>query len=389
MRRIGVVTCARSDYSSCLPILRAIEADPELQLHLIVGGMHLSPEYGLTLKEIEADGFRIDERVEMLLSSDTPEGTAKSIGLGVIGFAQCFARSQPDLLLIVGDRTELLAVACAALPFRIPIAHISGGDSTEGAIDNQVRHALTKLSHLHFVAMQEHADRLRQMGEEQWRVTVCGDPALDLLRQIDLLSREALSARLELELKSPLLLVTYHPTTLCSTGALEEINLLCDALSSVPGTLILTAPNSDAGSGLIREQLNKLTQSRPETGLYSSLGQHVYYSLLAYADLMIGNSSSAIWEAPTFCLPAVNVGDRQRGRLCARNVIHVVEDPDAIRQAICQGLDPAFRASMQGLQNPYGDGHAAPRIVQRLKQVPLGPRLMQKAGNYGSRVLGH
>ena len=378
MKTIGVATFARSEYSNCLPILRAIETDPDLNLHLVVAGMHLSPEFGYTIEEIEKDGFEISDRVEMLLSSDTPEGIAKSIGVGTIGFAQSFARFQPDILLILGDRFELLSAASAALPFRIPIAHAFGGDITEGAIDNQIRHAITKMSHIHFVAMQSHAERLIQMGEEPWRVVVTGDPALDLLHQMKCLSREALSDDLGLKLTPPVLVVTFHPATLGSTNVLEEINSLLAALDRVQGTFILTYPNADAQNRTIVKRMREFVASRPEASLLFSLGQLKYYSLLAQADLMVGNSSSGIWESPSFRLPAVNIGDRQGGRTQAGNVINVGADADAIYKAIQGGLNPAFRASLHHLRNPYGDGQATPRIIDTLKRIELGPHLLRK-----------
>lgn len=378
MRRIGVATSTRSDYSSYLPVLRAIASDPGLELHLLVSGMHLSPEFGYTVTEIEADGFTIHERIEMLLSADTPAAIAKSIGLGTLGLAQSFANLQPDLLLVVGDRFELLAVAAAALPFGIPIAHVSGGDITEGAFDNQVRHAISKLSHLHFVSMQKHADRLIQMGEESWRVIVTGDPALDLLHQITLLTRAELSAVLELELEPPVLLVTFHPTTLGTASVAEEIDCLLEALSHVQATMIFTYPNADTGNREIIERIQRFAASRPRAQCFTHLSQVGYYSLLAQADLMVGNSSSGIWEAPSFHLPAVNIGDRQRGRLQAGNVLDVGFNVDDILSAIQRGLTAEFRASLSDIRNPYGDGYAAPRIVNTLKNVKLGPGLLQK-----------
>ncbi|OGW92351.1 MAG: UDP-N-acetyl-D-glucosamine 2-epimerase, UDP-hydrolysing [Omnitrophica bacterium RIFCSPHIGHO2_02_FULL_63_14] len=378
MRRIGVVTTSRSDYSSLLPLLRLISDDPELELLLFVGGMHLLPEYGSSIREIEGDGFPIADRVQMLLASNTREAVAKSIGLGVMACAESFSRFRPDLLLIVGDRFELLSVACAALPLAIPIAHVSGGDATEGLIDNQVRYAVTKLSHLHFVAMESHAQRLLQMGEEPWRVHVTGDPALDLIRQIRVLSREELAASLHVALEPPVVVVTMHPTTLGSYSVLEEVSALLAALSRVPGTLIFTYPNADPESRTIIEHTRAFTTQRPGAALFFNLGQQRYYSLLTHADLMVGNSSSAAWEAPTFRLPAVNIGERQRGRLSVGNVIHAAVDAHAIERAIRRGMDPAFRASLRDLQNPYGDGHAAPRIVGAIKDVERGPVLLQK-----------
>ncbi len=378
MRSIGVVTTSRSDYSSCLPLLRAIEADPQLELHLIVSGMHLSSEFGYTVKEVEADGFQITDRVAMLLSSDTPEGIAKSIGMGTIGFAQSLARMQPDILILVGDRLELLSVACTALPFGVPMAHISGGDVTEGAVDNQVRHALTKMSHLHFVAMEAHAKRVQQMGEEPWRIFVTGDPALDLIHQIEFLSREELADSLGLELTPPLLVITLHPTTLGTASAIEQAEALLAALNRVQGTLVFTYPNADVENREIIERFQAFVAQHPGTKFFPNLGQQRYYSLLSQADLMVGNSSSGIWEAPSFRLPVVNIGDRQKGRIRARNVIDLPFDADAIYRGIQRGLKPNFRASLEGLQNPYGDGQATQRIMKVLKQIDLDARLLQK-----------
>jgi GDP/UDP-N,N'-diacetylbacillosamine 2-epimerase (hydrolysing) len=378
MRTIGVITFARSDYSSCMPIAKGINADPELELYLMVSGMHLSPAFGCTLRDIEADGFEISEKVETLLSTDTPEGVAKSIGIGTISFAQSFTKFRPDILLIVGDRSELLSVASAALPLRIPIAHVSGGDITVGAIDNQVRHAMTKMSNMHFVAMQPHADRLLRMGEEPWRVHVTGEPALDLISEMQLLNRKELSNILNLELRPPLLLVTFHPTTLGKLGALEEIDNLLAALSKTEGTLIFTCPNADANNQEIVRRLQDFVAFRKNASLYQSLGQLKYYSLLSHADLMIGNSSSGIWEAPSFRLPVVNIGDRQQGRIRAGNVIDVPPEKLRIYNAIMEGLAPSFRDSLCNLLNPYGDGHATNRIIQILRQVELNQSLLKK-----------
>ena len=378
MRRIGVATFGRSDYSSCLPILRALQADPELELWLLVSGMHLAPEFGRTVSAIEADGFPIAERIEMLLSSDSEAGTATAIGLGTIGFARGLQRVRPEILLMVGDRLELLAAACAALPLAIPLAHVSGGDVTEGAVDNQIRHAISKMSHVHFVAMPEHADRLRQMGEEPWRIVVTGDPALDLLRDMTFLSRAELETRLGLALKPPLLLVAYHPTTLDTGHVATDVDTLLNVLAEVRGTLIFTYPNADPGNPVIIDRLREFTASRADTRLFMSLGQLVYFSLMAQADLMVGNSSSAIWEAPSFRLPAVDIGDRQKGRRQAGNVVHAALEAAAVRYAIAQALAPAFRAGLHDLQNPYGDGRAVPRIVETLKRLEGGRTLLQK-----------
>ncbi len=379
MRSIGIVTTSRADYSSLLPILREINNAPDLRLQLFVGGMHLAHEYGFTVRQIDSDGFDITDRIDMQVDSGSQESVARSMGLGVIGFGGSFARHRPDILLMVGDRFELLSAACAALPLGIPVAHISGGDITEGAIDNQVRHAITKLSHVHFVAMEAHAERVVQMGEEPSRVVVTGDPALDLIRQMEFLKRSDLSRQLGLELQSPVVLVSIHPTTLGSTSVTNEVESILGPLSRIQGTLILTYPNSDYQSDLIIDRIREFVASHPQAGLYANLGQVKYYSLLAQADLMVGNSSSGIWEAPSFRLPVVNVGDRQRGRLRAGNVIDVRLDADSIYSGIQRGLDPSFRASLEDLQNPYGDGEASPRILSTLQRLELGPQLLQKS----------
>jgi GDP/UDP-N,N'-diacetylbacillosamine 2-epimerase (hydrolysing) len=379
VRRIGVATFARSEYSNCLPILRAIAKEPSLRLHLIVGGQHLSPEFGLTVKEIESDGFEIAEKIPSLLSADGDEAIATSIGLGTIGFSQSLARARPDILLLLGDRTELLSAASAALILRIPIAHAFGGDVTEGAIDNQVRHAISKLSHMHFVAMQSHANRLMQMGEEPWRITVTGDPALDLIKQLTLLTRKELSADLGMDLQGPVFLITYHPTTLGTDSTSHEMDCLLSGLSKFAGTMIITYPNADANGRMIIERFRSFVHSHSSASLFFNLGQRKYYSLLAIADVMVGNSSSGLWEAPCFSLPVVNIGDRQRGRQRVRNVLDVPCDATAIQVGIQKALDPSFRASLKGLRSLYGDGNSAHRIVNALAEVELGPRLLQKA----------
>ena len=379
MRRICVITFARSEYSACFPILQAITSLADVRVHLVAAGAHLSPEHGYTVREIQADGFTIDDRLEMLLSSDSPQGIAKSIGLGTIGLAGILPRCLPDIILIIGDRLELLTVACAALPFRIPIAHVSGGDITEGSVDNQVRNAVSKLSSLHFVAMQEHADRLLQMGEEPWRVFVTGDPALDVIADMELFSRAELQDRLNSMLDPPVLVVTFHPATLGEAPADHEIDALLMALTEVDGTLIFTAPNQDMERNVIIERIQAFVDMRASARLFSSLGRKTYYSLLTHADAMVGNSSSGIWEAPSFQLPVVNVGDRQRGRRRASNVIDVAHDATSIVSAIRRALAPSFRESLRGLANPYGDGMAAPRIAEVLKDIELGPRLLRKS----------
>jgi UDP-hydrolysing UDP-N-acetyl-D-glucosamine 2-epimerase len=311
-------------------------------------------------------------------ADDSPQATATSMGLAVVGFANSLARFHPDIILVVGDRFELLAVTCAALPLGIPIAHVSGGDVTVAAIDNQVRHAITKMSHIHFPDMESHGERLIQMGEEPSRVVVTGDPAIDLIHQMKFLTRPELSEQLGIQLTSPILLVTFHPTTVGSLNVEQEVSNLLLALSRVHGTFIFTYPNADSHNRVIIERITEFVASRSRAGFFPNLGQLKYYSLLAEADLMVGNSSSGIFEAPSFRLPVVNVGERQRGRLREKNVIDVEAEADAIFDGIRGGLEPSFRASLRDLQNPYGDGKASPRIVNTLKRIELGIPLLQK-----------
>lgn len=378
MRTVGVVTVARSDYGIYLPVLRQLQREPTLRPMLIAAGMHLSPYFGLTVKAIEQDGFRVDERVEMLVASDTPEGVAKSLGLGIIGFAQVYARSRPDILLIMGDRYEMLAAASAALPFKVPVAHIHGGESTQGAIDEAIRHSITKMAHLHFASTEVYAQRLIQMGEEPWRVTVSGAPGLDNLRHFQPMSREALEREFGLDLSSPLLLVTYHPVTLEYEDTREQMAELLAALEDVGLPVVFTYPNADTGNHAIVQMLRDYVTGHEKARLVVNLGTQGYFSLMSEAIAMVGNSSSGIIEAPSFRLPAVNIGPRQAGRLRARNVIDVPCHRAAIAGGIRRAASPAFRASLADMDNPYGDGHAAERIVQRLATVPLDGKLLMK-----------
>jgi UDP-N-acetylglucosamine 2-epimerase (non-hydrolysing)/GDP/UDP-N,N'-diacetylbacillosamine 2-epimerase (hydrolysing) len=377
MRTIAVVTVARSDYGLSLPILRLIQRDPSLRLHLIAAAAHLAPEFGLTVRAIEADGLPIAERVEMLLASDTPEAIATSMGLGVTGFAKAYARVRPDLVVVLGDRFEMHAAALAALPFAIPVAHIHGGELTQGAIDDALRHSLTKLSHLHFVATEEFARRVRQLGEEAWRVTVSGAPGLDGLRD-GLLGREALESRFGLRLDRPPVLATFHPATLEADQAQAQAREWLAALEASEAPILFTMPNADTNGRAVRALIGDFVVSHPEAQVVETLGTPGYASVMALAAAMVGNSSSGLVEAGSFGLPVVNVGARQEGRLRGPHVIDVGNGRDAILAGIRRALSSAFRAGLRGMANPYGDGHAAERIVARLAQVPLDGRLIRK-----------
>ena len=377
MRTIGVVTVARSDYGIYRPVLGALEAREDLRLWLYVGGMHLSERFGSTVEEVERDSFEIVERVDFLLPGDDPPSIAASIGRGVVEFASAFDRSRPDLLVVLGDRFDMLAAGIAALPLAIPLAHVHGGESTEGAIDEAIRHSLTKLSHLHFAATEESARRIVQLGEEPWRVVVSGAPALDVARGFEPLPGEAL-AELGLRLDGPTLIVTYHPVTLQHARATEEVDAVLAAVDESGLAAVLTYPNADTGHGAVIEAIERFAASADRYTLVRNLGTDAYFTLLGRAAAMVGNSSSGIIEAASFGLPVVDVGIRQQGRIRGRNVVHADSDRGSIGAALRRALSPEFRESLAGLENPYGDGSASERIVERLATVPLDQKLLVK-----------
>lgn len=378
MRTIGVVTAGRSDYGIYQPILRQIQADPDLRLRLIVAGMHLSPEFGLTVEAIKTDGYEIAAQVEMLLSSDTPAGIAKSMGLGLIGFAQAYAHTRPDILVVLGDRFEMHAAALAALPFKLPVAHIHGGEVTQGAIDDALRHSMTKLSHLHFVSTPHYARRVQQLGEESWRIVVCGAPGLDNLRTVKLLSTEEMRAKFSLRLDSSFLLVTFHPVTLEYEQTEWQVGELLTALEACGLPVIFTMANADTQGRVINRMIKRCIEQHTSAQMVDNLGTQGYFSLMAVAAAMVGNSSSGIIEAASFNLPVVNIGTRQQGRVRAANVIDTGYSHTEITAAIQKATQPVFRQSLQALTNPYGSGRAAELIVQRLKEVSLDDCLVTK-----------
>jgi len=376
-RKIAVVTTSRADYGHLYWTLKELEIRPEINLRLIALGAHFSPEFGNTFKEIEADGFTIDERVECLLSSDTDVGMAKTIGVAAIGAADVLGRMRPDILLLIADRYEMLAPASVALALRIPIAHIEGGDVSEGAIDDAVRNALTKMSHIHLTTNENSRRRVLAMGEEAWRVHLVGSPSLDNLRRRELISREELEADLKLKFNQQTVVVAYHPVTL-ARDTISEADAVFAALEKTPQQIVFCYPNSDAGSHQLIERARIFCAARPNAHLFVNLNHLKYWSLLACAELLVGNSSSGIMETPSLCLPTVNVGIRQKGREQARNVLDAAPETDVILRAIEKGLSADFQESLKGMTNPYGDGHASERIAEILCDVTLGDELLVK-----------
>lgn len=369
-RRIGVVTTSRADYSHLYWPLRELAARPEVDLAVFALGPHLSPEFGGTIQEIERDGFPIQARIECLLSSDTDTGMAKTIGLAILGLADALTAWRPDLLLLIADRYEMLAPATAATALRIPIAHIEGGEVSQGAIDDAVRNALTKLAHIHFTSTETACRRVIAMGEEPWRVHRAGAPSLDHLRRSTLLARAALESRLGLRFTRPTLIAAWHPVTIFRDTNAEADDFF-SALAETPGQILFVYPNADAGSHALIERTKALAATRAQTHIFINLDAVTYWSLLAQADALIGNSSSGIMEAASFALPVVNVGMRQQGRERARNVIDAPPETAAIRGAIERALSAGFRKSLAGMVNPYGDGTAATTIAHVLATVPL------------------
>jgi UDP-hydrolysing UDP-N-acetyl-D-glucosamine 2-epimerase len=378
-REIAAVTTSRADFGLLEPVLDRIREHPALALRLMPSGAHYSPVYGPTIREIEARGFDYERGLEMRLDSDSPEAIAKSLGTGVLAFAQAFSVRRPDLLVVIADRVEMLCAALAAVPFNIPIAHLYGGKITEGAVDELIRHALTKMSHLHFVTSAGHERRLLQMGEEPWRVFNFGSPGLDRIHKYSRASREDVCRELGLDAQRPFLLATFHPVTLEPEQREGQISSLIAALGEVTSQLVITYPNADAGNDGIIRALEGFAQARKSTvRLIKNAGARLYFDLMAHAAAMVGNSSSGIGEAPSFELPVVNIGTRQAGFERAANVIDCGHDADAIRAAIARATSADFRASLRGLRNPYGDGHASALIVEQLAGVAIDDRLQRK-----------
>jgi UDP-N-acetylglucosamine 2-epimerase (non-hydrolysing)/GDP/UDP-N,N'-diacetylbacillosamine 2-epimerase (hydrolysing) len=376
-RKIAVVTGSRAEYGLLYWVLHDLRADPEIELQLIVTGMHLAPEFGSTVQEIERDGFTIARRVEMLLSGDSPGSIAKSIGLGVIGFSDAIDQLQPHLLLVLGDRFEILAAVQAAMVHNVPIAHIAGGDTTEGAFDEGIRHAITKLSHLHLVTTASSAQRVRQMGESPARIQIVGSPGIDHLLRRPLLKRSALESALNAPLGDRNLLITFHPVTLEPGEGLRQQDELLRALESLPDnvTCWFTLPNADTGGRALARALQDWARKRPRTHVHASLGQLRYLSLMNQVDMVVGNSSSGLYEAPSFAIPTVNIGDRQRGRLAAASVLHCAP----IQAEISDTIAKAWTLDCRNVVNPYGDGHSSARIIEALKRLPDTSTLLKKS----------
>ena len=371
-RKICVVTGTRAEYGLLRWVMGGIHQAPDLELQVIATGMHLSPEFDLTYREIEKDGFRIDRKVEMLLSSDTPVGVSKSMGLGLIGFGEALQQLQPDLMLVLGDRFEIFSAATAAMIARIPIAHLHGGESTEGAFDEAIRHSITKMSHLHFVATEEYRKRVIQLGEHPERVFLVGGLGLDNIKQLTLLDRPALETALGFKLGPKNLLVTFHPVTLENGTSARQMTELLAALEALENThLIFTMSNADTDGRVLIDMVKQFVSCHPNAKSYASLGQLNYLSCIKHVDGVVGNSSSGLIEAPSFGKGTVNIGDRQKGRLKADSVINCDPERQLIAKALQCLFSGAFQKKLGCVRNPYGEGGASEKIVKILQQYPL------------------
>lgn len=383
MKKVLVVTGTRAEYGLLYWTMKEIQQDKELQLQLIVTGSHLSKEYGYTVSQIKKDGFKIDEEIDMLIDSSKKSAIVKSMGLEMIQIAQAFDRLKPDILLILGDRYETFVSATCAMMMNIPIAHMNGGESTEGAVDEQIRHAITKMAHIHFTGAEYYKERVIKMGEEPWRVYNVGQPGLENIKRLKLLEKEKLEYELKMKFDKKVFLITYHPVTLDVQNTEKQMNNLLGAISKFDAKYIFTYPNADYGNKIIIDKINEFKQKHDNVYIFHNLGQVKYLSLMKYADVMIGNSSSGIIEAPSFKLPVVNIGDRQKGRLRNKNIIDVDYNEIQIIEGINKALyDKKFIDSLNSLENIYGDGNTSKKVVNVLKNIKIDRNLLCKKLTY-------
>ena len=378
MKKICVVTGSRAEYGLLRWVMDGISKSDELDLQVCVTGMHLSPEFGSTYLEIEKDGFSIDAKVDSLLSSDSSAGVAKSIGLGAIGFADCLESLKPDLIVVLGDRFEILPAVFAALVARIPVAHLHGGEKTEGAFDEAMRHSITKMSHLHFVAADEYRNRVIQLGEHPERVFSVGGLGIDNLLKLDLLSKTELEESLGFELGDRNLLVTFHPVTLADEASGKQMKELLDALDEIKNTrIIFTMPNADTDGRSLFRMIEEFANSRIHAKAFTSLGQLRYLSCIKHIDAVLGNSSSGLIEVPSFRKPTINIGARQEGRLKAESVIDCKPLKSEISNALDTAFSDKFQEKLSHVENPYGDGGASDKIVEIISSFPLKGLVMK------------
>jgi len=371
-RKICVVTGTRAEYGLLFWLMKEIQNDNDLELQLIVTGMHLSPEFGLTYKEIEKD-FKINKKIEMLLSSDTSIGISKSMGLAEMSFAEAYVELKPDILVVLGDRYEIFSATSAAMIARTPIAHIHGGETTEGAFDESIRHSITKMSHLHFTAIQEYKNRVIQLGEHPNKVFNVGGMGIENIKRLKLLSKDAFAKSIDFKLNKKNILVTFHPVTLENSTAKEQFQELLYAIDELKETnIIFTKANSDTDGRVINKMIDEYVVKNSDKSIgFTSLGQLRYLSALQYVDATVGNSSSGLAEAPSFKIGTINIGDRQKGRIRAESVIDCSVDKKSILEAFTKLYSKKFQNTVLNVKNPYGDGCASKKIIEEIKKTDL------------------
>ena len=371
-RKVLVVTGTRAEFGLLRGLMADITETPGLELQVIATGMHLSAKFGMTYFEIEEAGFFIDMKVNMSLEADSAEDISKSIGVGMFGFADAYKQLEPDIIVVLGDRFELLPAVITALIARIPVAHLHGGETTEGAFDEAIRHSITKMSHLHFAGADEYRNRVIQLGESPERVFMVGGLGVDAIKRINLLTRTAVEKALNFSFGKRNLLITFHPVTLEEDSSeLQMIELLAALQKLEPTNLIFTMPNSDTGNSKLIKLVNDFVTVNPNARAYSSLGSLCYLSCMLFVDGVVGNSSSGLAEAPTMKIGTVNIGDRQKGRLMAHSIINCQPEREAIGEAINNLYCPQFIESLVDVKNPYGDGGAGKKIVNIIKDIEL------------------
>lgn len=371
MKKIAIVTGTRAEYGLLIPLIKKIAVDPELEVQLIATGMHLSPEFGLTIDMIEQDGYGVADKIEVLLSSDTPIGISKSMGLAMISFSETFTRLNPDMVIVLGDRFEMFAAATVASVIKIPIAHLHGGETTEGAFDEAFRHSITKMSWLHFTSTEEYRQRVIQLGEDPNRVFSVGAIGIENIKEMPLMTKSELEQSLQIELKVPLLLVTFHPVTLENNTSTVQFEALLEALEDYKeGTIIFTKSNADTDGRIINKMIDDYVKKKPENAIaFISMGQIRYLSALKIADVVMGNSSSGIIEAPSFNVPTINIGDRQKGRIQAKSVLNCEPDKESIKSTLKRALSEEFKQKLFDVNNPYGVGNVSEKILSIIKNT--------------------
>ena len=381
-RKICIITGSRAEYGLLRWVMQGIKDHPDLTLQLIVTGMHLSKDFGMTIDEIENDGFEVNDKIDILSYADTSLGISQSMADALLGFAKAFYRLKPDLVLVLGDRFEVFSAATSAHVARIPIAHIHGGESTEGLIDEAFRHSITKMSQIHFVAAKEYRQRVIQLGENPEKVFLVGGLGIDGINNLKLLDKEMLENKLDFKFGTKNLLVTFHPVTLENLTAKNQMKELLLALSELKDTkIIFTMPNSDAESKVISQLIQDFVQRNPNTKAYYSLGQQKYFSTIMHVDGVIGNSSSGLLEVPSFKKPTVDIGDRQRGRIKAKSVISCAPKAEDIGRAIKKLYSSNFQDTLQEVESPFGKGGASQKILTILESVNLEDLLKKEFYN--------